>query len=84
MLFSTLVTSDLSRIADDIVLLSNGRILADGSLKGLIARYLLASAPNRETLSAAIGVKPVKEGYEGLVSRDNPPSGVSLRAPSLD
>lgn len=83
-LFSTHVTSDLNRIADDIVLLSNGRILADGSLKGLIARYLLASAPNRETLSAATGVKPVKAGYEGLVSRDNPPPGVSLRAPSLD
>ncbi len=52
-LFSTHITSDLMRIADDIVYISQGfSALAD------------ASAVN------AIGVKAVKEGYEGLLPRD--------------
>ena len=62
-LFSTHITSDLMRIADDIVYISHGKILA---------KYKLAHFSSLADASAvnAIGVKAVKEGYEGLLPRD--------------
>ena len=47
------------RIADDIVYISQGKILVACPLKELLDKYKLA-----------IGVKAVKEGYEGLLPRD--------------
>lgn len=83
-LFSSHIVSDLTRIADDIVLLSNGRLLVEEPLRSLAEKYLAATAPDRAALSGAIGVKTVKEGYEGLVPRDRQMKGVALREPTLD
>ena len=71
-LFSTHITSDLMRIADDIVYISQGRLLAACPLKELLGKYRLArfSSLADATAAKAIGVKAVKEGYEGLLPRD--------------
>ena len=71
-LFSTHITTDLMRIADDIVYLSQGRFLAACPLKDLLGKYRLArfSSLKDATTAKAIGVKAVKEGYEGLLPRD--------------
>lgn len=71
-LFSTHITSDLMRIADDIVYISQGKLLAACPLKELLGKYRLArfSSLNDATAAKAIGVKTVKEGYEGLLSRN--------------
>ena len=71
-LFSTHITSDLMRIADDIVYISQGKILAACPLKELLDKYKLAhfSSLADATAAKAIGVKAVKEGYEGLLPRD--------------
>ena len=71
-LFSTHITSDLMRIADDIFYLSQGRLLAACPLKELLGKYRLArfSSLAAATAAKAIGVKAVKEGYEGLLPRD--------------
>ena len=71
-LFSTHITSDLMRVADDIVYLSQGKILAACPLKELLGKYRLArfSSLADATAAKAIGVKAVKEGYEGLLPRD--------------
>ena len=71
-LFSTHITSDLMRIADDIVYISQGKILVACPLKELLDKYKLAhfSSLADATVAKAIGVKAVKEGYEGLLSRD--------------
>ncbi len=71
-LFSTHITSDLMRIADDIVYISQGKLLAACPLKELLDKYKLAhfSSLADATAAKAIGVKAVKEGYEGLLSRD--------------
>lgn len=69
-LFSTHITSDLMRIADDIVYISQGKILAACPLKELLDQYKLARFSTLEDATAArvIGVKSVKDGYEGLVN----------------
>ena len=71
-LFSTHITSDLMRIADDIVYISQGKILEACPLKELLCKYKLARFSSLADASAvnAIGVKTVKEGYEGLLTRD--------------
>ena len=71
-LFSTHITSDLMRIADDIVYISQGKLLAACPLKELLGKYRLArfSSLADATAAKAIGVKAVKEGYEGLLPRD--------------
>ena len=71
-LFSTHITSDLMRIADDIVYISQGRLLAACPLKELLGKYQLVHFCSLAdaTAAKAIGVKAVKEGYEGLLPRD--------------
>ena len=71
-LFSTHITSDLMRIADDIVYISQGKLLAACPLKELLGKYRLAhfSSLAEATAAKAIGVKAVKEGYAGLLARD--------------
>ena len=71
-LFSTHITSDLMRIADDIVYISQGKILAACPLKELLDQYKLAHFSSLADATAAnvIGVKAVKEGSEGLLARD--------------
>ena len=71
-LFSTHITSDLMRIADDIAYISQGKLLAACPLKKLLEKYWLARFCSLAdaTEAKAIGVKAVKEGYEGLLPRD--------------
>lgn len=82
-LFSTHIASDLTRIADDVVFLSHGEVLAQGSLAALMQRYRLARFSSCGAAAGAIGLKPVKEGYEGLV-KENFKGVASFRAPTLD
>ena len=86
-LFSTHITSDLMRIADDIVYISQGRTLATCPLKELLGKYKLAhfSSLADATAANAIGVKSVKDGYEGLLSCDTQRlNGVTLSKATID
>ena len=86
-LFSTHITSDLMRIADDIVYISQGKIIAACPLKELLGKYTLAhfSSLADATAANAIGVKPVKDGYEGLLSCDTQRlNGVTLSNATID
>ena len=85
-LFSTHITSDLMRIADDIVYISRGKILAACPLKELLGKYRLGrfSSLAEATAANAIGVKPVKDGYEGLLLLDNLKSGNAGNAEITD
>lgn len=86
-LFSTHVTSDLERIADDIVYVSDGKILAEMPLNELKEKYLSAvfSSQTSAENSGAIGLKRIKEGFEGLILRGQPvPEGATVREATLD
>ena len=86
-LFSTHITSDLTRIADDVVYISRGRLITARPLKELLGKYRLGRFPSLETATAAnaIGVKSVKEGYEGLLEYGVPvPKDCSVTDVTLD
>lgn len=82
-LFSTHIVSDLERAADDIVLLSHGRVAVNESLETLKKKYLLACFEERPRESV-LGLKSVKGGFEGLVPRTAAVAGATLREPTLD
>ncbi len=71
-LFSTHITSDLEKCADDIVYISNGRILASDTLENLKAAYRVASFQTLEQArlfpGRLIGLKEGKRGCSALVS----------------
>lgn len=85
-LFSTHITSDLMRIADDVVYLSEGKVLADEPLGSLLSQYSVALFPDENSARRAnvIGFKAVKGGFEGLVAKGEPPAGATVREASLD
>lgn len=84
-LFSTHITSDLMRIADDIIYISDGRVLESAPLSELLSRYSLVKFDDEVTArsAGALGVKAVKDGFEGLVPRDASVPGTVTEA-SLD
>ena len=70
-LFSTHITSDLDKCADDIIYIKGGRILAEANLKDYLASYKLAvfepgPVPERAA-GILIGRKRTKGGYSALV-----------------
>lgn len=85
-LFSTHITSDLMRIADDVVFLSHGKVLANETLQSLLGKYVLARFPDGESgkKAGAIGLKAVKEGFEGLLLRGITPLNVKIAEATLD
>ena len=82
-LFSTHIVSDLERVADDVVLLSHGRVLVNEPLETLKSKYLLASFADKPAENV-IGLKAVKHGYEGLVFRTESLDGATLKEPTLE
>lgn len=85
-LFSTHVTGDLMRIADDIVYISDGNVLADMSLKELLSKYKVAHFDSEKQAEnfEVIGLKPVKEGFEGLVKADLKDDGYIYEEATID
>lgn len=81
-LFSTHITSDLMRIADDIIYISGGKILLSEPLGELLSKYAIAHFRNVEQAekAGAIGVKQVKDGYEGLILKGAPCDAVVTEA----
>ncbi len=83
-LFSTHIVSDLESVADDVVLLSEGKVLVNEPLETLKGKYSLAAFKEKPQ-NAVIGLKTVKEGFEGLVLKnETPPVGAMLREPALE
>lgn len=80
-LFSTHITGDLERVADDVVYLSQGKILFSGKLDVLKSRYSLGTYESAEQArqAGAIGIKEGKHAFEGLV-----PYREELRSATLD
>lgn len=70
-LFSTHITSDLEKCADDIIYIKNGRVLADTSLKSFTESYktlaLSGEALTDELKGRLIGLKRAKEGFTAII-----------------
>ena len=85
-LFSTHITSDLMKVADDIVYISNGKILANCTLDEILNKYFLVHFSSiKETKDIKIiGLKETKKGYEGLVLKNNLPTNIKYEKATLD
>lgn len=84
-LFSTHITSDLEKCADDILYLKNGRLAEQGERGALLARYRLARWTGERPEGALIGAKEDKTGWSALVGAGFAPRpGVSLAPADLD
>ena len=74
-LFSTHITSDLDKCADDIVYIQRGRILAEETLDDFVAAYRLvefdAAALTPAQREALVGEKRVKHGFSALTRAEN-------------
>lgn len=74
-LFSTHITSDLDKCADDIVYIKNGRILASGDMKEFLEGYRTLTLEDGqltdELRPRLIGLKPAKEGYTAIIRAED-------------
>ena len=74
-LFSTHITYDLDKCADDIVYIQRGRILAEETLDDFVAAYRLvefdAAALTPAQREALVGEKRVKHGFSALTRAEN-------------
>ncbi len=73
-LFSTHITSDLDKTADNILYLAGGKLRAASSLKDFIASYRLAEFEREDPAAASpllIGMRRTKEGCSALVRAED-------------
>ena len=72
-LFSTHITSDLDRCADEILYLRKGRLAERGSREELVKRYRLVAS--KEKPVGSLGACPTAEGWTALYRTEDAPEG---------
>lgn len=80
-LFSTHITSDLDKCADDIVYIKNGMILAESDIKSFVDSYKVLELTKdqlaKSLQSKLIGCKKSKNGFSALI-RTNDVSSINI------
>lgn len=73
--FSTHITSDLDKCADNIIYIKNGEILAEGDIKSFVDSYkvlgLSQAQLNSNLQSKLIGLKRSKNGFSALIKTED-------------
>lgn len=74
-LFSTHITSDLDKCADNIIYIKDGKIISEQTIKNFENSYKIVSFKNKEDLNKyktfILGQKRNKDGYTALIKSDN-------------
>lgn len=74
-LFSTHITSDLDKCADNIIYIKNGQIIAQSDIKSFLCSYKIAQLDKAELTSEIspylVGCKRSKNGYTALVKTED-------------
>ncbi len=86
-LFSTHITTDLERVADDVIYISEGKVLVQDSLENLLKNYQIAlfkSEADAKNCEDVIGLKKIKNGFEALVKSSSKISNATLEPATLD
>lgn len=85
--FSTHITSDLDKCADNIIYIKNGQILAASDMKKFVASYKVAEFAKEEVTEEIkpllIGCKRTKDGYSALI-KENQASSVKAAIKDAD
>ncbi len=70
-LFSTHITSDLEKCADNIVYIKNGEVIAESDIKSFVNSYKILKLANsdidEELKQKCIGIKRSKSGFTALI-----------------
>lgn len=70
-LFSTHITSDLDKCADNIIYIQHGKVLADSNIESFLAQYKIIEFSDDQLSddlrSKLIGYKQTKHGYSALI-----------------
>lgn len=86
-LFSTHITSDLDKCADNIIYIKDGQILADSDMKIFVESYKVVESMTenfaKENNSKLIGCKKTKDGYSALI-KANQAFGLSTDIKNAD
>lgn len=88
-LFSTHITSDLDKCADDITYIKQGRIIACENMEQFVSRYRVLTLTDEELGSipanALIGTKRAKHGHSALITvSDTDRLGLAQKAENAD
>lgn len=83
-LFSTHITSDLEKCADDLIYIRTGEILSHGPIDEFVNSYQIvrtAANPGK----TVIGARESKSGWTGLIHNgDTPPAGAEVSGANLE
>jgi ABC-2 type transport system ATP-binding protein len=83
-LFSTHITSDLDKCADDIIYIKEGEIIAESGLESFLDGYRAAELTEEQVKATdpriLVGLKPSKRGYAALVRTTDAGKVVRTRA----
>ncbi len=87
-LFSTHITTDLEKCADNIIYIKNGRIIESGALDAFTASYRAVKPDGTQAENwrelGLIGCKKEKNGYSALVRADALPEGMESAPADLE
>lgn len=74
-LFSTHITSDLDKCADNIIYIKGGKIIADGDMRAFESAYAIARFESVNAARAALpdvpGIKRTKDGCTALIKSED-------------
>lgn len=89
-LFSTHITGDLDKVADFIVFIDHGKVVANAPKDELLGQHALISGGKADLtddlIHRMIGVHTTRYGFKGLIRRDKltPQDKVQIDAPNLE
>lgn len=83
--FSTHITSDLERCADNIIYIKNGKIIADEEMNALVGTYrVVAFDSEPQNTEKLIGMRREKSGYTALIKAADASPDMNAREATLE
>lgn len=84
--FSTHITSDLERCADNIIYIKNGKIIADEEMNDLVGAYRVVTFDSEPTefSDKLIGARREKSGYSALIKAADAAPDMDARPATLE
>lgn len=87
-LFSTHITSDLDKCADNIIYIKNGKLIEQGSLESFTSNYKLIEFENEVTETGLkeklIGLKREKHGYSAIITSSDCKGFINIQTKNAD
>ena len=83
-LFSTHITTDLERCADNIIYIRNGRIVADGDMNDFVGAYRTVTFVGEPKNDKLIGTRREKNGYSALIRADDVTPDMDAKEATLE